>query len=144
MQVRNLEEKRRLVEQDRAHGILVYADGVPVGWCQYGPADELPIPGYSTKSPKYPTGFLIALNDAGRAFKRPGTEGVDWLITCYVTNKDVGQRKKGVATVAFQAALESIAKRGGGLVEALMPGAWAPKWAAMNESIKLIRVKSKR
>ena len=144
MQVRNLEEKRRLVEQGRAHGILVYAEGEPVGWCQYGPADELPIPGYSGKNAKHPAGFLIALNDAGRAVKRPGVEGVDWRITCYVTNKDVGQRNKGVATAAFQAALESIARKGGGLVEALMPGAWAPKWAAKNESVQLIRVEGKR
>lgn len=44
-QVRNLAEKKRLVQQGRAHGILVYADGEPVGWCQYGPVDELPVPG---------------------------------------------------------------------------------------------------
>lgn len=45
-QVRNLAEKKRLVQQGRAHGILVYADGEPVGWCQYGPVDELPVPGH--------------------------------------------------------------------------------------------------
>ncbi|MBW3588265.1 MAG: hypothetical protein KY429_02475 [Actinobacteria bacterium] len=144
MQVRNLEEKRRLVEKGRAHGILVYADGEPIGWCQYGPVDELPIPGHSRKNSKHPAGFMIALDDAGRAVKRSGTDGVDWRITCYVTNKDVGQRNKGVATAAFQAALEAIAKRGGGLVEALMPGAWAPKWAAKNEPVQLIQVEGKR
>jgi hypothetical protein len=144
MQVRNLEEKRRLVEQGLAHGILVYAEGQPVGWCQYGPVEELPIPGYSRKNSKYPTGFLIALNDAGRAFKRPAAEEAQWRITCYVTNNDLGQRRKGVATAAFQAALESIARKGGGLVEALMPGAWAPKWAAKNQSVQLIRVEGKR
>jgi len=39
---RNRRQKRALVEQDRAHGILVYANGAPVGWCQYGPCEELP------------------------------------------------------------------------------------------------------
>lgn len=40
--VRNRVEKRELVERGCAHGILVYADGAPVGWCQYGPREELP------------------------------------------------------------------------------------------------------
>lgn len=40
--VRNRRQKRALVEQGRAHGILVYANGEPVGWCQYGPREELP------------------------------------------------------------------------------------------------------
>src|SRR4030081_3121936 len=39
---RNRLEKRALVERRRSHGILVYADGEPVGWCQYGPQEELP------------------------------------------------------------------------------------------------------
>ncbi len=30
-----------LVEQKKADGILVYADGEPVGWCQYGRAGEV-------------------------------------------------------------------------------------------------------
>jgi hypothetical protein len=40
--VRNRREKRDLVERGHAHGILVYANGEPVGWCQYGPREELP------------------------------------------------------------------------------------------------------
>lgn len=40
--VRNRRQKRALVEQGCAHGILVYVKGEPVGWCQYGPRDELP------------------------------------------------------------------------------------------------------
>ena len=39
----NLDVKCRLVQEGRAHGIVVYARGEPVGWCQYGPAYELPI-----------------------------------------------------------------------------------------------------
>src|SRR5688500_16762976 len=40
----NLELKCDLVERHVAHGILVYADREPVGWCQFGPKRELPIP----------------------------------------------------------------------------------------------------
>src|SRR5262245_16364098 len=39
--VRNRRQKKELVEQGLAHGILVYAKGEPVGWCQYGPREEL-------------------------------------------------------------------------------------------------------
>ena len=40
--VQNRRAKRELVEKGCAHGILVYANGEPVGWCQYGPKQELP------------------------------------------------------------------------------------------------------
>src|SRR5215469_14220245 len=40
--VRNRREKKELVERGSAHGILVYDGGEPVGWCQYGPQEELP------------------------------------------------------------------------------------------------------
>src|SRR5262249_41904573 len=40
----NLELKYKLVASDLAHGILVYSNGEPVGWCQYGAKGELPIP----------------------------------------------------------------------------------------------------
>ena len=95
----NRELKHDLVEQGHAHGILVYADGAPVGWCQFGPEGELPI----TK-PRH----------RGRLFK-PGEERV-WRITCFCTHPDVSQQ--GVAGIALHAALAAIRKRGGGLVEA--------------------------
>ena len=40
--VRNRREKKELVDCGLSHGILVYAKGEPVGWCQYGPREELP------------------------------------------------------------------------------------------------------
>src|SRR5207253_6206471 len=40
--VRNHRQKAELVENGCAHGILVYAKGEPIGWCQYGPREELP------------------------------------------------------------------------------------------------------
>jgi ribosomal protein S18 acetylase RimI-like enzyme len=91
--------KRDLVDQGQAHGILVYADGEPVGWCQFGPKGELPI-----AEPRH----------SGRLFK-PGEERV-WRITCFCTHPDFSQH--GVAGIALHAALAAIRARGGGLVEA--------------------------
>lgn len=98
--VRNLQEKRELVWQGSAHGILVYTNDEPVGWCQYGPIDELPIPG------------------GQRLEKRaaPADHTSQWRITCIVTHKK--HRRRGVAGIALAAALESIRRSGGGWVEA--------------------------
>jgi hypothetical protein len=35
-------QKKEFVDSGRSHGILVSANGEPVGWCQYGPKEELP------------------------------------------------------------------------------------------------------
>ena len=99
--VRNRREKRELVECGRAHGILVYANREPVGWCQYGLREELTrIDGSSNYRGRHRNQSRISL----------------WRITCFVVDKK--HRGRGVATVALQAALESIKKKGGGLVEA--------------------------
>jgi GNAT superfamily N-acetyltransferase len=99
--VRNREEKKALVDRGRAHGILVYVAGEPVGWCQYGPREELP---RIDSSRKYQS---IVVDDG---------ETPLWRITCFVVHK--GNRRRGVATAALAAALEAIKTRGGGLVEA--------------------------
>jgi GNAT superfamily N-acetyltransferase len=104
--VRNHQDKCKLVEQGRAHGILVYAEGEPMGWCQYGRADELPLP-------------------ASRGRSQPPTElgeQPDWRITCFVTDKR--HRRSGVAGVALHAALEAIRRAGGGLVEGYPIAHW--------------------
>ncbi len=47
----------------------------------------------------------------------PGQGSINlWRITCFVVDRK--HRRRGVAAVALQAALESIKKKGGGLVEA--------------------------
>jgi GNAT superfamily N-acetyltransferase len=97
--VENHRAKRALVEQSRAHGILVYADEEAVGWCQYGTSDEL-------------TGHAGA----------PDPDGPVWRITCFVVDKR--HRRKGVAAIALHAALESIRRQGGGLVEAFPVACW--------------------
>jgi hypothetical protein len=95
----NLDVKCHLVEDGRAHGILVYAGREPVGWCQFGPVNELPI---------------VEAGPRRRLF----AEGEDriWKITCFCTSPDHSQQ--GVTTVALRAALRAIAKKGGGVVEA--------------------------
>jgi len=98
--IQNQAEKRALVNAGQAHGILVYDGGKPIGWCQYGPAGELPLSGESRRDRRIP----------------PLGAGVRWRITCFVTV--VRRRRQGVAGAALRAALGAIRKRGGGLVEA--------------------------
>ncbi|WP_020578760.1 GNAT family N-acetyltransferase [Actinopolymorpha alba] len=92
---------KELVWKGQAHGILVYADGEPVGWCQYGRTSELPVVG-PKKAPE-------------RLFAKDPTS--EWRITCFTTRMD--HRRRGVATIALEAAVEAIRKRGGGWIEAL-------------------------
>jgi GNAT superfamily N-acetyltransferase len=99
--VRNRRDKKELVEHGRSHGILVYADGEPVGWCQYGPREELP------------------RIDESRSYRELASAGGTkklWRITCFVVDKKF--RRRGIASAALRAALEAIRKKGGGLVEA--------------------------
>ena len=97
----NRRDKETLVREGRSHAILVYDGKTPVGWCQYGTRDELP------------------RIDAGRGYRkvRPlgGAEKI-WRITCFFVDK--GYRGQGVSKIALHAALESIRKKGGGIVEA--------------------------
>jgi len=100
--VRNRRKKEKLVKKGQAHGVIVYANREPVGWCQYGPREELPrvdhTRNYRNLGPKDKMEKL-------------------WRITCFVV--DENYRKSGVAGTALKAALESIRNRGGGLVEAI-------------------------
>jgi len=91
---------KELVRKGLAHGILVYADGEPVGWCHFGRAEEVPVP----RDESIPR----------RMFARhPSTQ---WRITCLLTRKD--HRRQGVASTAVVAAVAAIKKRGGGWIEA--------------------------
>ena len=113
---RNRRQKRELLARNRAHGILVYTNGEPVGWCQFGPSDELP---RIDNSRKYTERAPAKIN---RKL---------WRITCFVVMKDF--RKRGVASTALKAALASIKAKGGGLVEAYPISRWLPR-AFGNES----------
>ena len=96
----NQRDKKALVNGGKSHAILVYSGDRPVGWCQYGPREELP------------------RIDAGRGYKKIGPPKEDkklWRITCFFVDKEY--RGKGVSKTALRAALESIKKQGGGIVE---------------------------
>ncbi len=95
------QDKKDLVDKGCSHGILVYSQGEPVGWCQFGPREE---------SPRI---------DAGRVYKKLSLDSRGkklWRITCFWVERR--HRNSGVASAALNAALDSIRKRGGGLVEA--------------------------
>ena len=98
---RNRGEKRELVEAGCSHGILVYARHEPVGWCQYGPIEELP------RIDNNPIYRKVAPEDGARRL---------WRITCFVVDRRY--RRRGVASAALKAALQAIRTKGGGLVEA--------------------------
>jgi GNAT superfamily N-acetyltransferase len=98
---RSRQNKKALVDEGRSHGILVYSKDEPVGWCQYGPKEELP---------RIDSGFIyrrLSLDTGGKRL---------WRITCFWVDRR--HRKGGVAGFGLRAALSSIRRRGGGVVEA--------------------------
>ena len=98
---KNRRDKKSLVDDDRSHGVLLDHRGNPIGWCAYGRKQEFP------------------RIDNGRNYKRLDIEKNPeklWRITCFFVDRDY--RKKGVAKVALNAALDSIKANGGGVVEA--------------------------
>lgn len=100
MRKRELAAVRELVQKGQAHGILVYADGEPVGWCHFGRTDELPVPSEESNPD-----MIYARHDDS-----------DWVINCFTTRMDF--RRQGVASLALHAAVAAIRKRGGGWIEA--------------------------
>ena len=104
---RNHQRKKTLVESGCSHGIIVYVQGQPVGWCQYGLRQELP---RIENNPKYRK--LAPENDRTPL----------WRITCFVVHRRY--RRCGVARTALKAALAAIRRRGGGLVEGYPVRCW--------------------
>jgi GNAT superfamily N-acetyltransferase len=96
----NRRDKKALVKKGKSHAILVYLGAIPVGWCQYGLREELP------------------RIDAGRGYKKLNPQYEDrklWRVTCFFVDR--AYRGRGVSKFALKAALESIKKQGGGIVE---------------------------
>ncbi len=93
----NRSEKKRRVREGRAHAALVYDSSTSVGWCQFGPTDELPRIKHK------------------RAYHDGLTDLPDWRITCFFVDREY--RHKGVASAALKGALREIARLGGGTVE---------------------------
>jgi GNAT superfamily N-acetyltransferase len=93
----NRAQKEARVREGRAHAALVYDDGTCVGWCQFGPRDELP---RIKQRREYAQGAAVL---------------PDWRITCFFV--DGKYRHRGVAAAALDGALREIARLGGGTVE---------------------------
>jgi len=117
---RNHQIKHALVNQGRAHGILVYADHEPIGWCQYGSSDEL----VATRG----TPTVPGLGEDRQRL---------WRVPCFVVDRS--HRRRGVAGLALQAALESIQRRGGGLVEAYPVTHWTHGAAGAAHSVRYVQ-----
>jgi GNAT superfamily N-acetyltransferase len=88
---------QRLVDAGPAPGLLAYVDGVPAGWVAVAPRDEYP---RLDRSPK-----LRRLDD------RPV-----WSITCFTIDRR--HRRRGVAAVLLDAAVDFAQERGAEVVEA--------------------------
>ncbi|MGI0131869.1 MAG: GNAT family N-acetyltransferase [Thermoplasmata archaeon] len=95
-QYRAMKEAR--VREGRAHAALVFDGPEAVGWCQFGPTDELP----NIRSRK--------------VYEAGATAYPDWRITCFFIDRE--RRGKGIATLALREALRYIGQLGGGVVEA--------------------------
>jgi GNAT superfamily N-acetyltransferase len=93
----NRAEKECRVREGQAHAALVYDGENAVGWCQFGPPDEIP---------------RIKLK---KAYQEGLDRAPDWRITCFFVDRDY--RGKGVASIALEGALDEIARLGGGVVE---------------------------
>lgn len=97
----NRRDHRELLSRGRAHGILVYRNREPIGWCQFGRREELPRIEHGRKY---------------RALAPRLGEAAAWRITCFFVDRPY--RRSGVAGFALHAALQAIERRGGGIVEA--------------------------
>lgn len=93
----NRARKLARVEAGTAYAALVFDGDSCIGWCQFGPTDELP----RIKS--------------RAAYERSCTTLPDWRITCCYVAK--GHRRQGVAHAAVEGALRLIGELGGGVVE---------------------------
>lgn len=93
----NRQAKEERVRAGTAHAALVYDGDDCVGWCQFGPPDELPRIKHR------------------RAYDAAAPTPPDWRITCFFAAKK--HRRSGVATAALRGALTEIGRLGGGTVE---------------------------
>jgi Acetyltransferase (GNAT) family len=93
---KNKEAKRALVMRGRAHGTIVYCGKDPVGWCQFGPKEEL------------------ARIDNKRGYA-PTAED-PWRITCLFISP--GHRRSGFAKLAVTESVAAMGKLGARTIEA--------------------------
>ncbi len=83
---RNKKNKHNLVNHGHAHGTLVYCGSDPVGWCQFGPREELP------------------LIDRKRGYNQTAED--HWRITCLFIAP--GHRKAGFGDYSVQESIKAM------------------------------------
>ncbi len=91
------DRKHRLVLEGATHSALVLDGDEAIGWCQYGPPEELP----RIKHQKQ--------------VEIEGYRPPDHRITCFFVDRRY--RRQGVSELAMRGALDLIAQAGGGVVE---------------------------
>ena len=104
---------RDLATRRKTHGVVVYEDGAPIAWCQFGRPETL---SHWERSPAY----------RGLGLSKPTRL---WRITCIFTDKH--RRGEGLAKFALHEAVAAIRRRGGGVVEAFpfeVPGVDRPSY----------------
>jgi GNAT superfamily N-acetyltransferase len=90
------ERMKELIAGDRAHGVLAYVDGEPVGWCSFDRRQNY------ARLDRAPS---LKCDDAALV----------WSIPCFFVKR--GFRGKSIGTQLLSAALKSITRRGGKIVE---------------------------
>lgn len=106
--------QQSLAESGQGCGILIYDAATPIAWCQFGPAEAFP---------RYDRNRFYA------EYALPADTPRLWRITCLFVDKH--RRREGLSRFALKAALQHIAKQGGGIVEAFpldVPGAKYPQY----------------
>lgn len=86
----------KLVREEKAHGLLAYADGEPVGWCSFDRRVEL------LKLDRAPS---LACDDADAV----------WSLPCFFIKR--GWRGKGVASALLAEAVRVLKRRGARILE---------------------------
>lgn len=96
----NKESKHALVDQGKAHGTIVYCGDDPVGWCQFGPREELP-------RIDHKRGYEPTFSDP-------------WRITCLFIAP--GHRRSGFAGLAVKESVRAMKKLKARAIEAYPVG----------------------
>jgi GNAT superfamily N-acetyltransferase len=87
---------KKLVTSGKAHGVIAYCDGEPVGWCSFDRRRDY------AKLDRAPS---LACDDADRV----------WSLPCFFVRR--GFRGKGVGTALLACALKALKKHGAKIAE---------------------------
>jgi GNAT superfamily N-acetyltransferase len=108
-----------LVSSGTATGVICYLDGVPVGWCQFGPAGIFE---HTNRKRTY------------QVFDKTNELKPDWRISCVFVDK--AYRRQGLGKKVLAEAIATIQSFGGGVTEAfpiVIPGKKRPEYTGSVE-----------